>query len=37
MIHPTLWEASGAIRWVPRAGLMLGNQFPMQVIMHAIK
>ena len=37
MIHPTLGEASGAIHLVPSAGLMLGNQFPMQVIMHAIK
>lgn len=37
MIHPTLQEASGAMRLVPRAGWMLGNQFPVQVIMHAIK
>ena len=33
----TLQEALGAISWVPSAGLMLENQFPMQVIMHAIK
>lgn len=37
MIRPTLGEASGAMRLVPGAGRMLGNQFPMQVITHAIK